>query len=89
MKLTKLIFALLLFLYPLISHAYVGPGLGLGAIGVVLGIIGSILLALIAIFWYPIKRLLKGQKQSGEANNGRKLNKLNENNTPAKPDVPK
>ena len=47
------------FLCPLSAHAYVGPGLGLGALGVMLGIFTSILLAIIGIFWYPIKRLIR------------------------------
>ena len=47
---------------PHTAHAYVGPGLGLGAIAVVLGIIGSILLAVFALLWYPIKRMMKKRK---------------------------
>lgn len=39
--------------------AYLGPGLGGGAIAAVLGVILSILLAVFAIVWYPIKRLLR------------------------------
>lgn len=48
------------------SHAYVGPGLGLGAIAAVLGVIGSVFLALFAVVWYPIKRLLKQRKAAQE-----------------------
>jgi hypothetical protein len=51
-------FALLMFL-PSTAEAYIGPGLGMGTIGVVLGILASILLMLIAIIWYPLKRLFK------------------------------
>jgi hypothetical protein len=40
-------------------HAYTGPGLGLGIIGTVVGILFSFLLAILAIFWYPLKRLWK------------------------------
>ena len=43
--------------------AYIGPGLGAGTVGVILGVIGSILLALFAIFWYPLKRLIKKFKK--------------------------
>jgi hypothetical protein len=42
-----------------VAFAYLGPGVGLGAIGVVLGVIGSILLAILAFIWYPIKRAWK------------------------------
>jgi hypothetical protein len=38
------------------AHAYVGPGLGAGSIAVVLGILASILLAIFAVVWYPLKR---------------------------------
>jgi hypothetical protein len=48
---------------PQIANAYVGPGLGAGTIGVILGIIGSIFIAIFAIVWYPLKRLLKKNKQ--------------------------
>ena len=48
---------------PQIAIAYVGPGLGAGTIGMILGIIGSIFIAIFAIVWYPLKRLLKKNKQ--------------------------
>ena len=41
------------------AFAYIGPGLGAGTVGVILGVIGSIFLALFAIFWYPLKRFFK------------------------------
>ena len=40
-------------------HAYIGPGLGIGVIGALIGLIMSVFLAFVALFWYPIKRLLK------------------------------
>ncbi len=46
------------------AQAYVGPSLGLGALAVVFGVIGSVFLAIFAIVWYPIKRLLKKKKAS-------------------------
>lgn len=49
------------------AHAYVGPGLGLGSLAVLLGIIGSVFLAIFAVVWYPIKRLMKKRKASTEA----------------------
>jgi hypothetical protein len=54
-----LLAVILVLLLPLNAEAYVGPGLGLGTIGVVLGTVLSVFLALIAIIWYPFKRLLK------------------------------
>ena len=53
----------LLTVFPDVANAYVGPGLGAGTIGVILGIIGSIFIAIFAIVWYPLKRLLKKNKQ--------------------------
>lgn len=38
---------------------YIGPGLDGGVIAAVLGILTSIFLALFAIIWYPIKRLIR------------------------------
>lgn len=51
-------------LTPGVAHAYMGPGLGLGFLGAVFGVIGSILLGIAAIVWYPIKRLLRKLRRS-------------------------
>jgi hypothetical protein len=48
------------------AQAYVGPGLGAGALAVVVGVVGSVFLAVFAILWYPLKRLLRKRKESGE-----------------------
>lgn len=55
----KIALCLLGVLYAAPVLAYVGPGLGAGTLGVIAGFIGSIFLALFAIIWYPVKRLLK------------------------------
>lgn len=39
--------------------AYIGPGAGVGVFATVMGILVAISLALFAILWYPIKRLLR------------------------------
>jgi hypothetical protein len=41
------------------AQAYLGPGAGLGAIGAMLGLIGSIFLGIFAFIWYPMKRAWK------------------------------
>lgn len=41
------------------AEAYVGPGLGLGAIGAFFGAIAAGVLMILGFFWYPIKRLLR------------------------------
>ena len=42
----------------LIIFAYIGPGLGGGFIAAILGIIISFFLALFAILWYPVKKII-------------------------------
>ncbi len=39
--------------------AYMGPGIGLGVIATSLGILGAILLGLVSLLWYPMKRLVR------------------------------
>ncbi len=41
------------------AAAYVGPGLGIGAIGAILGILLTVLLAVLGIVWYPVRRLVR------------------------------
>lgn len=55
----KLFFMVLFVLTPTCAMAYVGPGLGAGTVGVVFGVIGSVFIALFAVAWYPLKRMLK------------------------------
>ena len=47
------------------AFAYIGPGLGAGTIAVVFGVIASLFLALFAILWYPVKRLIRKRKGAG------------------------
>lgn len=58
--------ALAVLLLPNPALAYIGPGVGAGAIGAVLGVIGSIFLGLFAILWYPIKRMMKRRKKGND-----------------------
>jgi hypothetical protein len=51
---------------PELLHAYVGPGVGLSAIGSVLAFIGAIFLLIVGFLWYPIKRLLKRRQKPDE-----------------------
>lgn len=62
-RLTALAVALAAMVIPAQAFAYIGPGLGAGAISAVLGVLGSIFLGLFAIIWYPIKRLMKKRKK--------------------------
>jgi hypothetical protein len=69
MQLIIFVACLLAIFQPLPAYAYVGPGLGLGALGVILGILVSIFLAIIGIFWYPIKRLIMKFRKVPQKNN--------------------
>jgi hypothetical protein len=46
-------------LVPSVAQAYVGPGLGLGAIASVFAFLGAVVLGVVGFVWYPIKRLLR------------------------------
>lgn len=65
---TTIFFLCLAILGPVSAEAYVGPGLGAGTIGVILGVLGSIFIALFAFIWYPLKRLVKKIQKSKEQN---------------------
>ena len=63
MKLTNsIIYTICLTVFPILAHAYVGPGTGLSAVGSVIAFIGAIFLLIVGFLWYPIKRLIKGNK---------------------------
>ena len=64
---TRIAFAIFAILLSSPALAYIGPGLGAGTIGVILGVLGSIVLALFAIFWYPIKRMMRKNKTGDDA----------------------
>ena len=49
------------------AFAYTGPGLGAATIAMVVGFFTSIFIALFAVIWYPVKRLLKNRKKSQAA----------------------
>jgi uncharacterized membrane protein len=56
-----------LSIQPGLALAYIGPGVGAGAIGAVIGVIGAVFLAIFAVVWYPIKRMIKSRKKSPSA----------------------
>lgn len=49
------------------AEAYVGPGLGLGVLGAILGGLAAVLLAILGVVWYPLKRLLRKRKRVEQA----------------------
>jgi len=65
----RFFFFLTIILLPSPAYAYIGPGLGAGTVGAVLGVIFSVFLAIFAILWYPLKRFLKKRRLSKSTNN--------------------
>jgi hypothetical protein len=65
MKKLLIIWAATAAMAPGAAFAYTGPGLGAATIAVVVGFVASIFVALFAIVWYPVKRLLKKGKKPG------------------------
>lgn len=63
--LTAALIAALLF--PTAAHAYIGPGMGAGAIAALLGVVGAVLLALFSVIYYPIKRAMKKRNAGRQA----------------------
>lgn len=51
---------------PAPAYAYIGPGAGLGAVGALIAIVLGVLLLLVGFVWYPIKRMLKKKKSTGD-----------------------
>jgi len=49
---------------PATAFAYLGPGLGLGAVGTVIGILAAVVLLTVGLVWYPVKRMLKKMSKS-------------------------
>ena len=49
--------------------AYIGPGLGGGAIAAVFGFIAAFILGLWGILYYPIKRAIKNRKSLKKVDN--------------------
>lgn len=45
------------------ASAYIGPGAGIPVLGSILGVISAILIAIIAIIAWPIRRMLKKKRQ--------------------------
>ena len=45
--------------WPSLALAYIGPGMGAGAVATVLAILAGLLMLLVGVLWYPLKRLIK------------------------------
>lgn len=62
MKRIPVLALVMVLLYAAPAQAYIGPGAGAGMIAVVLGVLASILMAFMAVLWYPVKRILKNRR---------------------------
>jgi len=51
---------------PFPAQAYIGPGAGLGAIAVTVALLLGVLLLLVGLVWYPLKRFMKGRKRAAD-----------------------
>jgi hypothetical protein len=49
------------------AFAYIGPGLGVGAIIVALAVLGSILLGMWGTIYYPVKRMIRKLRKGRDA----------------------
>lgn len=63
----KLLLATMFFLATIPAQAYIGPGMGAGAIATILGVIGAIALAIVGVIYYPLKRFLKKRRKKNES----------------------
>ena len=55
--------------------AYIGPGAGLGAIAFTVALALGVLLLLVGLVWFPLKRLLKGSKGAAAGDDGKDVSK--------------
>ena len=44
-------------------NAYIGPGVGGGAIIAILGVVVATIAGIFGLIWFPVKRLLKKRKE--------------------------
>ena len=65
----KYIIFVSLFIISMPSYAYIGPGMGGGAIAAVIGFFAALLLGIWGILYYPIKRALKTRRDKKKISN--------------------
>lgn len=54
-----LVFVVMAVAYAPQAMAYIGPGLGMGAVVAVLGTVFGLLMLVVGVIWYPVKRLIR------------------------------
>ena len=53
------LFAVSLLAYAPFASAYIGPGLGTGVVAAVLGTLAGLLMLIVGVVWYPLKRFVR------------------------------
>ncbi|WP_137699751.1 hypothetical protein [Marimonas lutisalis] len=53
-------------LMPAMAQAYIGPGMGLGAVASLLGLVAVFFMVMIAFIWFPIKRRIAKRRAAAE-----------------------
>ena len=59
----KLVLLITTFLVSIPVNAYIGPGMGGGALVAILGFFAAIFLGIWGVLYYPIKRALRKRKE--------------------------
>lgn len=49
------------------AEAYVGPGLGVGVLGTLIGALVAVFLAVVGVVWYPLKRAFGARRNEPTA----------------------
>ena len=60
---------IIFLIIPQDAFSYIGPGMAVSTILLVLGVVGSLMLAILAVVYYPIKRLIKKKKSKKNKTN--------------------
>lgn len=55
---------------PLLAHAYVGPGAGLGMVASLLAVVGAVLLSIVGLILWPWRLLRKRLQAKNDARDG-------------------
>ena len=67
LPLTFAVSALIVLVTGFPAHAYVGPALGLGLLSVIWALISGVVLVIVGLAFFPIRRLLKKRKAAKQA----------------------
>jgi protein-S-isoprenylcysteine O-methyltransferase Ste14 len=63
----KLLVILIFLLTSTSAAAYIGPGAGISVLGSLLGILGTIVVAIGAILFWPIRKMMKRRKAASSS----------------------